>query len=115
MAVLTRDSTAQHRLEERLRDSEERLRILVGQVVDYAIIMLDPVGTVDSWNAGAERLQGYTEEEAMGDHFSVFHTEPEDRRAGLPQRLLGDALRDGRRGAHGVAAAAERVDASGPT
>jgi PAS domain S-box-containing protein len=68
---------------------------LIEQVVDYAIIALDGSGTIESWNAGAERLTGYTSDEAIGDSFSMFYPE-EDRRPGLPLRLLDEARRDGR-------------------
>jgi PAS domain S-box-containing protein len=94
-AKVTRDLTEQHDLEVRLRASEERLRLLVGQVADYAIIALDPEGTIETWNLGAERVKGYTAEEVVGRHFSLFYT-PEDRAAGLPQRLLAQARLRGR-------------------
>lgn len=92
---VTRDLTAQHDLETRLRESEERLRLLVGQVVDYAIVALDPQGTIETWNLGAERLKGYTAEEAVGRSFAMFYA-PEDQRDGLPARLLETARRRGR-------------------
>lgn len=78
-----------------LGQSEERFRLLVDSVVDYAIFMLDPSGRVESWNAGAERLKGYTEDEIIGRHYSTFYTE-EDRQGSLPKRLLETAQRDGR-------------------
>ncbi|MGH3361618.1 MAG: PAS domain-containing sensor histidine kinase [Nocardioides sp.] len=92
---VTCDRTEQHHLEVSLRESEERFRVLVGQVVDYSIMALDPYGTIQSWNAGAERLEGYSAEEAMGRHFSMFYTE-EDRASGLPGTLLDEALTMGR-------------------
>ena len=93
---VTRDLTAQHELEESLRRSEERFRLLVSQVKDYAIIALDASGTIESWNAGAERVKGYTADEAIGHSFSMFYT-AEDRRAGLPLRAArrGPATRAG--------------------
>jgi PAS domain S-box-containing protein len=94
-AKVTRDLTAQHVLEESLKRSEERFRLLVSQVRDYAIIALDASGTIESWNAGAERLKGYAAEEAIGQSFSMFYTE-EDRRSGLPLQLLDTARREGR-------------------
>ncbi len=80
---------------ERLRQSERRFRLLVGSVVDYAIFMLDENGYVANWNAGAERIKGYTSDEIVGQHFSIFYT-PEDRAAGVPERVLKAARRDGR-------------------
>ena len=81
--------------DEELRRSEERFRLLVESVQDYAIFMLDPQGNVATWNAGAERIKGYRVDEIVGRHFSRFYTE-EDRAAGRPQRLLAAAARDGR-------------------
>jgi PAS domain S-box-containing protein len=75
--------------------SEERFHLLVDAVRDYAIFMLDPRGYVTSWNAGAERLKGYTEREIVGQHFSRFYP-PEDVAAGKPQRVLAEAVRAGR-------------------
>jgi PAS domain S-box-containing protein len=74
---------------------EERFRLLVEAVTDYAIYMLDPNGYVASWNAGAERAKGYSREEILGEHFSIFYTE-EDRRAGLPAHALSRAAAEGR-------------------
>ena len=74
---------------------EGQYRRLVDAITDYAIYMLDPGGVVTSWNAGAERLKGYTAEEIIGQHFSRFYTE-EDRQAGLPQHGLDVARREGR-------------------
>jgi hypothetical protein len=67
------DVTAQRGAEEELRQSEERFRLLVEAVEDYAIFMLDPTGTVISWNTGAQRTKGYTSEEIIGRHFRVFY------------------------------------------
>ena len=92
---VTRDLSERHELEEALRASEQRLQALVGQVVDYAIIALDPEGVIESWNLGAERVKGYTADEAVGRSFTLFYT-AEDRAAGLPGRLLDKARRDGR-------------------
>src|ERR1700709_840544 len=68
---------------------------LVGQVLDYAIIGLDPQGVIETWNLGAERMKGYTSEEAIGRSFAMFYP-VEDRRAGLPLRLLAKARDTGR-------------------
>lgn len=77
-----------------LRNSEDRLRYLVDAVTEYAIVMLDPDGIIESWNTGAERLKGYTHDEALGHHFSMFYI-AEDRVTGLPQRLLDRARAEG--------------------
>ncbi len=94
-AKVTRDLTEQHDLEDQLRSSEERLRLLVGQVVDYVIIALDPQGTIETWNLGAEKVKGYTADEAIGRSFAMFYNE-EDRRSGLPFSLLAEARERGR-------------------
>ena len=75
--------------------SDENFRLLVESVQDYAIYLMDPDGTILSWNAGGRRLKGYTAEEIVGRKFSQFFT-PEDRASGRPARLLQAALRDGR-------------------
>jgi PAS domain S-box-containing protein len=92
---VTRDLTERKAAEDQLRESEERLRLLVDEVKDYAIFMLDPEGTVVSWNSGAERLKGYRASEIIGKHFSTFYSEV-DRQAGKPQAELQAAIRDGR-------------------
>ncbi|MDB5530414.1 MAG: Histidine kinase [Devosia sp.] len=73
----------------------DRYRLLVDSIVDYAIYMLDPTGTVVSWNAGAQRFKGYEASEIVGQHFSKFYTE-DDRRSGLPQRALQTAMDEGK-------------------
>jgi PAS domain S-box-containing protein len=92
---VTRDFTERRAAEEQLRLSEERFRLLVDSVRDYAIYMLDPEGHVVSWNAGAERLKGYEAEEIVGKHFSIFYP-PEARESGHPERELRTALECGR-------------------
>lgn len=78
-----------------LHQSEERFRLLVEGVRDYAIFMLDPFGNIATWNAGAERFKGYKEDEIIGQHFSRFYTE-EDIANRHPQQELQIASRDGR-------------------
>ena len=74
---------------------EERYRLLVDSITDYAIYMLDTAGHVSSWNPGAERFKGYKEHEILGHHFSRFYT-AEDRQNGLPARALQIAETQGR-------------------
>ncbi len=75
--------------------SSERFRVLVDAVVDYGIFMLDPQGTVVTWNAGAQSIKGYSAEEAIGRHFSMFYTK-EARDVQWPQRELAQAAKAGR-------------------
>ena len=88
------DITAQRTAEEQLQRSEERFRLLVGAVEEYAIYMLDVDGVVMSWNAGARRIKGYDARDVVGQHFRVFYPE-DDQRTGHPERNLAAALRDG--------------------
>jgi PAS domain S-box-containing protein len=80
--------------------TQRRMQLLIERVADYAIYMLNPDGTVASWNAGARRFKGYTEAEILGQHFSRFYT-PADRAAGVPERALATALGKGRFEAEG--------------
>jgi PAS domain S-box-containing protein len=93
--VFIRDITERKRTETALRQSEERFRTLIEGVKDYAIYMLDPEGRVTTWNAGAERIEGFQSDEIVGQHFSCFFT-PEDVAAGKPALALEAAVRDGR-------------------
>jgi PAS domain S-box-containing protein len=94
-AKVTRDMTERRAHEEQLRQSEERFRLLVERVKDYAIFLLDPTGHVASWNQGAERIKGYRADEIIGRHFSVFY--PQERiDEGFPQHELEVAREVGR-------------------
>jgi len=75
--------------------TEERYHKMVEEVEDYAILMLDADGHIVNWNKGAEKIKGYTENEIIGRHFSVFYT-PEDQAAGLPDQLIRQAREYGK-------------------
>jgi PAS domain S-box-containing protein len=80
--------------------AEGNFRLLVEGVVDYAIYMLNPTGIITNWNAGGERIKGYSSGEVIGQNFSRFFT-AEDRAAGLPQKALETAAREGKYEAEG--------------
>lgn len=106
---VTRDLTERHKRDlsiqqfnedlkarnEMLRLSEERYHRMVADVEDYAIILLDSHGYIQNWNKGAQTIKGYSAEEIIGKHFSVFYSE-EDRAKDVPGRLLDEALKNGK-------------------
>src|SRR5229473_1531456 len=94
LGIVFENVTDRNRSEQTLRESEERFRLLVQAVQEYAIFQLDPLGQVVSWNSGAERLKGYRAEEVLGKHFSVFYP-PEDVASGKPEQILAEAAKRG--------------------
>ena len=94
LVTSARDITERKRMEEALRESEERVRLMVEGVTDYAIFTLDPDGNVTSWNRGAERIKGYQANEIIGKHFSIFFP-PEDIKSGKTDRELKEAVAKG--------------------
>jgi PAS domain S-box-containing protein len=89
------DVTAQSAAEEQARLAEERFRLLVEAVQEYAIFMLDTEGHVVSWNSGAQRIKGYRAKDILGQHFRIFYPEAQQR-SRHPEDELRLALRDGR-------------------
>jgi PAS domain S-box-containing protein len=94
-AKITRDMSADRQAQLALAESEQRFRLLVEGVIDYAIYMIDLSGAITNWNKGAERIKGYQAADVIGRHFGMFYT-AEDRQAGLPARALATAMAEGR-------------------
>jgi PAS domain S-box-containing protein len=95
-AVLVfRDVSEEMRAADALRQSEDKLRLMIASIADYAIFMLDPNGRVESWNPGAARITGYREDEIVGVNFSRFFTS-EDVARGRPAHELTSAVEQGR-------------------
>jgi PAS domain S-box-containing protein len=93
--ILTQEILRRAKTEGELRGSEERFRLLIEGVRDYAILSLTPTGYITSWNVGAEHIKGYQADEIIGQHFSRFYTE-EDLERGTPQTALVTAMDEGR-------------------
>jgi len=94
LGVAFEDVTDRIQAERTLRENEERFRLLIEGVQEYAIFQLDPEGNIVSWNAGAQRLKGYDSAEIIGHHFSIFYPE-EDLMNDKPRDILARAARDG--------------------
>ncbi len=77
-----------------------RLQKLVDEVEDYAILLLDEKGFIETWNKGAEKIKGYRPEEIIGKHYSIFYL-PADKEAGLPEKLMAEAAKYGKVRAEG--------------
>ncbi|MFP5384705.1 MAG: PAS domain S-box protein [Bacteriovoracia bacterium] len=92
---VTRDLTDKKTVEQKLRQSEERFKLLLDNVKDYAICMLDLEGNITTWNTGAEEIKGYSPHEVIGKHFSLFHSE-EDVQTGKVDFILETAKKSGR-------------------
>ncbi|GEO04984.1 hypothetical protein AAE02nite_26480 [Adhaeribacter aerolatus] len=99
---ITRDLTEKKQLEEQLyrineelKESEEKSRLLINCVQDYAILMLNPEGLITSWNVGAQRIVGYAAKEIIGKHFSVFYPRAAVE-SGYPQFELAQAIENDR-------------------
>lgn len=90
---LAAEKRARREAEDKLRESEERFRLLVGGVKECAVFMLDAEGKVSSWNAGAELIHGFTADEVLHRHFACLYL-PDDRKAGKPEADLAAAARD---------------------
>lgn len=89
------DVTERRAAEARLRETEERLRLLVEGTLDHAMILLDPAGRIVHWNTGAERIMGWAEAEVLGEHCALFFT-PEDCAAGVFEREMRNSRESGR-------------------
>jgi PAS domain S-box-containing protein len=89
------DITERRRLEDERAELETRFTSLVKNIRDHSIFTLDPQGHITSWNREAERILGYTEAEALGQHFSIIFT-PDDQEAGIPAQELNIAMSEGR-------------------
>jgi PAS domain S-box-containing protein len=94
-AALRAEVAQRSQHDEQLRQSEERFRLLVDGIRDYAVLMLDPNGRVMSWNSGAQAISGYGADEIVGRHFSCLYTE-RDLERGWPQHELDVAREKGR-------------------
>src|SRR6202158_4083924 len=98
---LLREVSERKLAEDSFREGEEKYRVLLDGIREYAIFMLDPGGKVVTWNAGAERIKGYTSEQIIGKNFSCFFP-PEDAKRGRPQEVLRLTAASGQQEEHGI-------------
>src|ERR1700687_5079895 len=98
---LLREVSERKLAEDSFREGEEKYRVLLDGIREYAIFMLDPGGKVVTWNAGAERIKGYTSEQIIGKNFSCFFP-PEDVKRGRPQEVLRLTAASGQQEEHGI-------------
>jgi len=94
-AKVTRDLTSRRQVEEALRQSEARYRLLIDNISDYSVLFLDPKGRITNWNSGAKKITGYDAKEILGSHVSRFYT-PEDVAANKIDTELRIATESGR-------------------
>jgi two-component system, chemotaxis family, CheB/CheR fusion protein len=95
VSLIMRDITAGRMAAEALRQSEERLRMVIENIIEYAIFSMDLQRRITIWNAGAQRFLGWSEQEALGQSGDMIFT-PEDRAAGAPEQEARTALHEGR-------------------
>jgi PAS domain S-box-containing protein len=100
MRIAFTDISERIEIQEQLHKADASLRLMVESVTDCAIIMLDTTGHVENWNIAAQRINGYSEEEILGQHFSRFYP-PEGIERGEPQRELDAVIAEGRIEAEG--------------
>jgi PAS domain S-box-containing protein len=100
-ATAPKRNTSEHELAEALRESEERYRMLLDGIQSYAIFMMDPRGQILSWNAGAERIKGYSADQIIGRNFSCFFP-PEEIERGRPEEILRMTAASGRHEEQGM-------------
>ncbi len=99
---ITKEKTTLKKIEELVKQktidlekNEERYHKMISDVTDYAILLMNNEGYIQSWNKGAEKIKGYTEEEIIGKNFKIFYL-PEDQQTNLPERLLKEAAATGK-------------------
>jgi PAS domain S-box-containing protein len=82
-------------MQDKMKRTEERFHKMILEVEDYAIILLDRDGTILNWNKGAQKIKGYKEKDIVGQNFRIFYL-PQDRQEQLPEKLIAEAVENGR-------------------